>query len=97
MVKDNKKIDVTIFGRSYTLMGSANPEYMLTVCKYVDSKMEEISTANPQFDPLKTATLAAVNITNELFQSREQSKDVERFFEEKSKSLINILDKTLEE
>ena len=96
MDADRKKIVVNIFGQSYTLLGEANPEYMLRLAKYVDSKMREVSDATPGLDQLKIAILAAINISNEIFQIKDATSHWEKIIKEKSENMINILDKTFE-
>ena len=97
MADKKSKIVVNIYNQSYTLLGEANPDYMLLLAKYVDTKMREIGNSSQEFDTLKIAILAAVNIASELIEERSRSNTVEKIFAEKSESLINLLDKTLDE
>lgn len=70
---------------------------MLRISKFVDQKMKEVSEMTKGLDQMKIAILAAVNISNELFQLKEKNKQWEKMFQEKSESLIKILDKSLPE
>lgn len=97
MDKKQSKIIVNIFGQSYTLIGDANHDYMLRIAKFVDMKMKEVSKTTAGLDQLKIAILAAVNISNELFQLRETTSEWEKVVQEKSQSLMNILDKSIDE
>lgn len=96
MQDNNTKLQVNIFGNNFTLVGAANPEYLLRVAKYVDAKMKEMSNTTNGFDMVDLAVLTAVNICSELFTLREESQQWKKTFHEKSESLIKILDKTLQ-
>lgn len=88
---------MNIFGQNYTLMGDANPDYMLRIAKFVDLKMKEVSDSTKGLDLLKIAILAAVNISNELFQLKDLNQNWEKILQEKSERLINLLDKSIQE
>ena len=91
-----KKVDVKIFGQSYTIMGDASPEYMEQLANYVNTKMSEISAASSKVSQTKVGILAALNIADEVFQLREQFKKIESTIDEKSGHLIELIDTRLE-
>lgn len=86
---------VEIFGREYKIRGVADDEYIREVAGYVDKKMREVSTGSslPSHDRL--AILAALNIADELFQSKRHSTKVQAGIEKKANKLISILDQNL--
>ena len=62
---------VTIYGQEYSVRGGEDTEYVQLIAKYVDERMQEIGTSGGQITSLRVAILAALNITDELFQERD--------------------------
>jgi cell division protein ZapA len=73
-----KPIQIEIYGQRYTLKGQAPEAYVKELAGYLDRKMQEVATASNVNILAKIAILAALNITDELFQQRRslQQKDV---------------------
>lgn len=70
-------IEVDIFGTSYHVRGDNDPEHLTELAGFVDEKMKEVSSHVTTVDATKIAILAALNIADELFRSR-QGRDGER-------------------
>jgi cell division protein ZapA len=86
------KIQVEIYGQSYQIKAGADPEYIQKIAGYVDLKMKEIASVMPTVDSLKIAVLAALNITEELFQFKRMKQDTDRELEQRAQKINNILD-----
>lgn len=90
---------VELMGRHYTLKGDVDPEYMVTLARYVDSKIAELKQLAQGQDPLRLALLVSLNLADELFQERHnhegQPFDQEQLsrLEEKARGLITMLEK----
>lgn len=67
------RVSVTILGKEYTIVSQVDPEYIKKAAEYLDLKMREVSDNYPNITEAKIAVLAALNITDELFQSRRES------------------------
>lgn len=69
MPEFERKVNVELMGRTYTIKGDADPEYMAQVAGYVNAKILEMKklTAN---DQTKLLLLTALNLADELFQAR---------------------------
>ena len=67
-------IKVNIFGAEYPIVGQENADYIQHVAKYVDKKMKEINSAKPNRPLHQIAMLTALNIADELFQSKKNQK-----------------------
>ena len=63
------RIDVTIFGSTYTLRGGDDPEAVRSLAATLDARMREI--ASPDADPLKVAILTALRLADETRESTE--------------------------
>jgi cell division protein ZapA len=78
---EKNRVTVTIFGKEYSILSEVNPEYIKKAAAYLDSKMREVSTSYPNMVESRIAVLAALNIADELFKSREErgdSSDIEK-------------------
>src|SRR3984885_2244032 len=60
----NGSVRVEIFDQAYNLRGS-DPEYILKLAEYVDSKMRAVAQATNTIDTVRLAVLAALNIADE--------------------------------
>ena len=86
------RIQVEIYGQSYSIKAGANADYIQMIARYVDHKMREIGTATPTIDSLKIAVLAALNITDEFFQLKMKTQDADREIELRAERLRQLLD-----
>jgi len=93
---DNNTVQVTIYGKSYTIKGKADSSYISGVASYVDMKMREIDDGpNTAQAEGKVAILAGMNITDELFSARQEKDNLENQFEERVQALTELIDETL--
>src|SRR5438046_887780 len=60
----NSAVRVEIFDQAYNLRGS-DPEYILKLAEYVDTKMRAVSEQTHTVDTSRLAVLAALNIADE--------------------------------
>jgi cell division protein ZapA len=74
---EKRKIDVLINGRNFTVVGSDNEAYVRTLASYVDKKIKELTSKNDRLCQTSSATLAALNIADELYKASEKLKKVE--------------------
>lgn len=75
---DRKKIDVMIDGRTFTVVGSNNEDYIRELARYVDKNIKTLATKNHRLSPVMTATLAAFNIADELFSLNKDYKELDK-------------------
>jgi len=93
---DNNTVQVTIYGKSYTIKGKADSSYISGVASYVDMKMREVEEgANAAQEEGKVAILAGMNITDELFSARQEKEIIESRIEERVQALSELIDETL--
>jgi len=109
-VKDaqNASVRVEIFDQAYNLRGS-DPEYILKLAEYVDSKMRAVAEATNTIDTVRLAVLAALNIADELTSlraryetlsagtdsARTSSAQTVRTYRDRAGSLAGMLDEVL--
>ncbi len=68
-------ITVNIFGNEYTIKGVARPDYIISLANYLNNKMTEVQEATGLKDAKKIAILAAINISDELFEAKRAMKE----------------------
>ena len=97
-IKDvsNSSVRVEIFDQGYNLRGS-DPEYILRLAEYVDTKMRAVAEQTHTVDTVRLAVLAALNIADEyhLLKRNFDSGAVE--YLKRAQHLSDALDEVLEE
>lgn len=69
-------VKVMIGGDEYTLRSDLPPEYTREVAAYVDQQLKKVLSQGALVETHKAAILAALDITNELFQARKGEREV---------------------
>ena len=68
----SKVVNVEIHGQQYPIRSGLDPAYVAELAVYLDEKMRVASRETPAGDTLKIAVLAALNIADEYFRSRDE-------------------------
>lgn len=74
---EKKKINVQIDGRNFTVVGSNSEIYVKELAEYVDCKIKNLTSKNDRLSQTMAATLAALNITDELKNTESKLKELE--------------------
>src|SRR5207244_3931637 len=69
-------VKVMIGGEEYTVRSDLPPEYTREVAAYVDQALKKVLSQGPIVETHKAAILAALDITNELFQAKKGEREV---------------------
>lgn len=91
------QIRVNIFGTEYTLRADNDGKMVEKIAQYVDEKMREIDRNQTLKSTTRVAILAALNITEELFQERIYRKKLLDQLNEESRKINNELTEVLSE
>jgi cell division protein ZapA len=97
-VKDSQagSVRVEIFDQAYNLRGS-DPEYILKLAEYVDSKMRAVAEATNTIDTVRLAVLAALNIADEYHLLRRKQESGATDYQKRAHLLADALDEVLDE
>src|SRR5258705_10612864 len=76
MTAKKHAVRVMIGGEEYTVRSDLSPEYTREVAAYVDQALKTVLSQGPLVETHKAAILAALDITNELFQSKQTEREV---------------------
>ena len=74
-------VKVRIMGEEYSIRSEAPPERVRQVAEHVDRIIRQVMGAATVVESHRAAILAALEITDELFQAREQAFEMERSLE----------------
>ena len=97
-VKDaqNASVRVEIFDQAYNLRGS-DPEYILKLAEYVDSKMRAVASATNTIDTVRLAVLAALNIADEFHLLKKNQGTGATDYLSRAHQLVHALDEVLQD
>ena len=76
MSAKKNSVKVMIGGEEYTVRSDLTPEYTREVAGYLDQALKKVLAQGGLVETHKAAILAALDITNELFQARKSEREV---------------------
>ena len=99
VVKDaqNSSVRVEIFDQAYNLRAGSDPEYILKLAEYVDSKMRAVAEATNTIDTVRLAVLAALNIADEYHLLKKRQDSGATDYQKRAHLLADALDEVLHE
>ena len=92
----NGSVRVEIFDQGYNLRGT-DPDYILKLAEYVDTKMRAVSSQTHTVDTARLAVLAAINIADEFHLLRRKLEGGTSDSSRRAKQLLSALDEVLVE
>ncbi|HTT17417.1 MAG TPA: cell division protein ZapA [Candidatus Sulfotelmatobacter sp.] len=98
VVKDaqNASVRVEIFDQAYNLR-FPDPQYLLKLAEYVDSKMRSVAAATNTVDTVRLAVLAALNIADEYHMLKKKQDSAPTDYQKRAHQLVHALDEVLRE
>jgi cell division protein ZapA len=88
-----KQVTVTIAGQKFVLRSDADEETVKELAGYVDARIREIQRLTRTADTQSVATLAALQIAEELFGEREAQALLRKKIRDKSQALLQYLER----
>jgi cell division protein ZapA len=88
-------VTVEILGQRYPIRSALDPAYVTQLAGYVDAKMQAAADEDQSADSLRVAVLAALNIADEFFRSRESEDAGGEAFARRTAELERLLDRTI--
>ena len=90
-----KSYKVVIYNQTYNLRSEHDLEHINELAAHVDRRMNEIARQSMTVDSLRVAILAALQITDELYQLKQELKDTELEIADRSTKYAELLDQFL--
>jgi cell division protein ZapA len=96
MNDESNQVQISIFGQEYSVKAPADPDYIKKIGEYLDGKMREVQSGfSTTQSSTRIAILAAMNITDELFNARQSGESEDSEIEQKISSLIELIDDSI--
>ena len=92
---ESRVVHVEIHGNRYPIRSGLAADYVAELAAYVDEKMRLAARESPAGDTLKIAVLAALNIADELFRSRDANRDRDGALAERAGEIERLVDRVL--
>lgn len=89
-------VQVEVHGQRYPIRTTLDPAYVQDLAAYVDRKMAMALQSAPTSDTLGLAVLAALNIADEFFRTRQEQQGEVGQLAERTLALERIVDQALE-
>ncbi len=91
----DRVVSVEIQGLRYAIRSDLDPAYVQALASYVDRKMQAAADESGTGDQVKIAVLAALNIADEVFRSREMDAASGDALREQAARLEALVDRAL--
>ncbi len=96
MTAEPSSIRVTILGESFPIQSEADEEYTRRVAGHVDATLRSLRKGKPSLEPFPTAVLGAMEITSDLFRTREGSATLAQETVVRMNRMVEAIDRALE-
>ena len=91
-MNEPRRIELNLLGQTLTIRSEATPEYLRRLAKFLEDRVAQLKRSGVN-DPLTALSLAALDITDELFRSREDKTRDEGDVGARLGALVAILEK----
>src|SRR5215467_835875 len=91
-MSEPRRIELTLLGQALTIRSEASADYLRRLAKYLEERVGQLKRSGVA-DPLTALSLAALDITDELFRAREDKKSDEDDVGARLGALVALLDK----
>ena len=91
----SKVVHVEIHGQRYAVRSELDAQYIAELAGYLDEKMRSAADELSSADPLRIAVIAALNIVDELYRTRADSRGVEGRLHARAEAIERLVDAVL--
>lgn len=88
-----RSVSVQVAGQRYTLKTDDDDRLVKALAAYVDTKFRDVQRASRSPDTQAVAILTALQVAEELFQTRQEAADMKKGIREKTRTLLDYLAK----
>ena len=86
------RVELTLLGQALTVRTEADPEYVRTLARYLEERVATLAKSGVT-EPMAALTLAALDITDELFRAREEHERQDGDVQARLGALVQILER----
>jgi cell division protein ZapA (FtsZ GTPase activity inhibitor) len=91
-MNEPRRVELNLLGQTLTIRSEASPDYLRRLAKFLEDRVAQLKRSGVN-DPLTALSLAALDITDELFRSREDKKTDEDDVGARLGALVALLEK----
>jgi cell division protein ZapA (FtsZ GTPase activity inhibitor) len=91
-MSEPRRIELNLLGQTLAIRSEAPPDYLRRLAKYLEERVAQLKRSGVA-DPLTALSLAALDITDELFRAREDKKTNADDVGARIGALVALLDK----
>jgi cell division protein ZapA len=93
----SKIVHVDIHGQRYAVSSDLDAQYIAELAGFLDERMTNAARELASADPLRIAVIAALNITDELYRTRADSRGVEGRLHARAEAIERLVDSVLDD
>ena len=86
------RVEITLLGQTLTVRTEASPDYLRQLAAYLEERVGALIRGGMK-DPMAALTLAALDITDELFRAREDQSRQDGDVGQRIGALVEMLDR----
>jgi cell division protein ZapA (FtsZ GTPase activity inhibitor) len=86
------RVELTLLGQALTVRTEADPEYVRTLARYLEERVAALAKSGVK-EPMAALTLAALDITDELFRAREDHERQDGDVQARLGALVQMLER----
>ena len=88
-----RSVSVQIAGVRYSLKTDEDERWVKSIAAFVDGRMREVQKGTRTVDTQAVAVLTALQVAEELFAERRDTRELRKSIREKSQSLLDYLER----
>ena len=92
-----QSVTVRISGEDHTIRSNADPEYTIECARFVDARIREVREKSGLLEGHRGAILAALSITDQYFQVRDELEKLQKEVLSRSTNLVRRIEDGLTE
>lgn len=93
---ESHRVEIEMLGQRLVIRSQASPEHVRRLVAFVEERAGEIRGGGPAQDPAKLLALAALDIADELFRSRDEHDRTDGDASARVRALVHLLDSAVE-
>jgi len=91
-MSESRRVEFQLLGQTLTIRTAESPDYIRALAKYIDERVTALKRSGVK-DPMTALSLAALDITDELFKAREDASQDEGDMGKRLSALVAMLEK----
>jgi len=91
-MSESRRVEFQLLGQTLTIRTAESPDYIRALAKYIDERVTALKRSGVK-DPMTALSLAALDITDELFKAREDASQDEGDVGKRLSALVAMLER----